>query len=298
MKQNKLNIIIDTDIGFDLDDTWALLYAIKCDKFDVKLISISDGELDYKTKLTAKLLELCGRVDIPIAVGRATDGSVYPQKEFVKDYNLDNYKGKIYNNYKEAYEEVLSKDKCDIIALSPMTSLKDVIDLIRIKKCHIYAMMGSVYIGHRGKVGAIPEYNVEMDIKGAQIILNNCYKLTMFPLDCCGMFIMRSDNYMKVRNSESNMSKILMENYDLWLKYFPRANLEFDIDKSSNILFDLSTLAYLTHLDCFRSKKLKICVDDKGYTKVDKKGRRIKVVLETLNMDKIFSDVSDIYVNN
>lgn len=295
---NPIKIIIDTDIGFDLDDTWAILYAIKSKNFDVKLISISDGDLDYKVKLTAKLLKLCNREDIPIAIGKSLFETVYPQKDYVKDFDLKTYKGKIYQDYRTAYEEILKKDYCDIIELSPMSSIQDVTDIIERYGCKIYAMMGSVYYEHRGRKGIIPEYNVVSSVEGAQKVFKCSNEIYMFPLDSCGMFIMNHEIYSKMMKVKSPVIDDLKENYLLWLKNFPHASEEFAIDKTSNILFDLSTFTYLVHPDCFEIKEMRITIDNEGYTKIDNdNGKLVKVATRTIDLDKIMNEVKDVLIS-
>ena len=288
-------VIIDTDIGFDLDDTWAILFAIKCKEFDVKLISISDGDLDYKTKLTAKLLQLCNRVDIPIAIGKSLYDTVCPQKDYVEGFDLNKYPGKIYQNYRDAYQEVLEKDNCDIVELSPMSSIQDVSDIIEKYHCKIYAMMGSINYEHRGQKGTIPEYNVEACINGAQKIFKNSNEFTMLPLDACGTFIMNKDIYNELMRKNTPVVNAIKVNYELWLNNFPHAKEEFSIDNTSSILFDLSTFAYMLYPDCFKAKEMNITIDDKGYTKVDDvSGKRINVVTETIKLDEIMDKVAKV----
>ena len=58
-------VILDTDIGDDFDDTWALLFLLKSPQFDVKLVTTSCGRAEYRAKVIAKLLTVAKRTDIP-----------------------------------------------------------------------------------------------------------------------------------------------------------------------------------------------------------------------------------------
>ena len=69
MPSKKIPVILDTDIGFDIDDTWALGLLLKCPELDVKLITTSSDNTPIKAKLVAKFLEIVGRTDIPIGIG-------------------------------------------------------------------------------------------------------------------------------------------------------------------------------------------------------------------------------------
>jgi len=65
----KIPVILDTDIGFDIDDLWALVMILKSPELDIKLITTDTGDTYYRAKLVAKTLEIANRTDIPIGVG-------------------------------------------------------------------------------------------------------------------------------------------------------------------------------------------------------------------------------------
>ncbi|MFW9880600.1 MAG: nucleoside hydrolase, partial [Candidatus Thorarchaeota archaeon] len=69
MKLNKIPVILDSDIGLDIDDTWALGLLLKCPELDVKLISTVSRNTHIKTRLVAKFLEIANRTDIPLGIG-------------------------------------------------------------------------------------------------------------------------------------------------------------------------------------------------------------------------------------
>ena len=50
--------VLDTDIGHDVDDVWALAFLLRCPELDVKLITTSTGDTVYRARLVAKILEL------------------------------------------------------------------------------------------------------------------------------------------------------------------------------------------------------------------------------------------------
>ena len=62
-------VILDTDIGDDVDDTWALLMLLRMPELDLKLAVSDYGNAIYRCRLLAKLLQLTGRTDVPIGVG-------------------------------------------------------------------------------------------------------------------------------------------------------------------------------------------------------------------------------------
>jgi hypothetical protein len=49
-------VILDTDIGDDIDDTWALGLLLQSPEFDVRLVVGDQGKNLYRAKLIAKFL--------------------------------------------------------------------------------------------------------------------------------------------------------------------------------------------------------------------------------------------------
>jgi len=64
-----MKLIIDTDIGSDIDDALAIAYAVRSG-YDIPLITTVHGKPELRAKAAKKLVDLLG-VDIPIAIGEA-----------------------------------------------------------------------------------------------------------------------------------------------------------------------------------------------------------------------------------
>ena len=61
--------IIDTDIGDDIDDAFALALALSSPEIEVKAITTVYGDVYKRGMLASRLLSAMGREDIPIALG-------------------------------------------------------------------------------------------------------------------------------------------------------------------------------------------------------------------------------------
>src|SRR4051794_26657939 len=68
-RDSRIPVILDTDIGDDIDDTWAVAMLLKSPQFDVKLITTTNGKAEYRARLLAKLLTAGDRTNIPIGLG-------------------------------------------------------------------------------------------------------------------------------------------------------------------------------------------------------------------------------------
>src|SRR5689334_11069029 len=65
-------IIIDTDIGDDIDDAFAVALALKSPELRLLGISTTFGDTEARAKIVDRLLGEAGRQDIPVAVGVPT----------------------------------------------------------------------------------------------------------------------------------------------------------------------------------------------------------------------------------
>ena len=64
-------MIIDTDIGTDIDDAYALLLALASPELDIRGITLVHGKVDIRARIALKLLKLAGREDIPVIPGES-----------------------------------------------------------------------------------------------------------------------------------------------------------------------------------------------------------------------------------
>src|SRR5216684_9240803 len=65
-------VIIDTDIGDDVDDAFAVALALHSPEVQILGITTAFGDTETRAKLVDRMLGEAGRVDIPVAVGKAT----------------------------------------------------------------------------------------------------------------------------------------------------------------------------------------------------------------------------------
>lgn len=260
-------IIIDTDIGEDIDDLWALVLLLSTDSYDIKLISITQGNVEYKVNLVAKILSTLNK-NIPIAKGVSTSPYITPQEKWLKHFSLKKYTGKIYNTYYEAYKDVLSADDCTIISLAPFTSLVSVLPLIKKNNTKIISMAGSIYKGYFGKNTPDAECNIISDIEAAKKIISSNLDLTLLPLDVCHNIIIDGEHYKLIKESKNIYASIVMENYNLWQKEYEGGAKKFDLNLSSSILYDLAPVWYLMFPQNFDVVNIPISINEQGFTQV------------------------------
>jgi purine nucleosidase len=62
-------LVLDTDIGTDVDDALALAFALRHPDIDLRAVTTVSGDPALRARLAAKLLRLAGRDDVEVAAG-------------------------------------------------------------------------------------------------------------------------------------------------------------------------------------------------------------------------------------
>ncbi len=292
----KIPIIYDSDIGDDIDDTWALCLLLKSPEFDVKLVVGDQGRTDYRTKLFAKLLETAKRTDIPIGVGldqgRKGAGG---QRDWVADYDLKSYPGTIHEDGVQAIIDTImnSSKPIILIAVGPLPNIRAALKRQPkiAEKARFVGMHGSVRKGYDGSQEIAAEYNVRSDAKACQVTLSAPWDITITPLDTCGIVSLRGEKFAAVRDCKDPLTKALIENYYLWAENTPwYAKHKNKAKQQSSTLYDTVAVYLAFAQDLCKMETLSIRVTDDGKTVVDDSAKQMRVATEWKNLGK-FEDL-------
>lgn len=278
----RIPVIFDTDIGIDIDDTWALAMMLKSPELDVKLVVSDTGDTIYRSKIIAKMLEVAGRTDVPVGVGkRFEEERESPQRAWVEDYNLGDYPGTVLEDGVGAIVDTImnSPDPVTLICIGPVPNIGDALDREPriVENARFVGMHGSVYKGYDGSDKISAECNVVKHTSSCQKVFTADWNITITPLDTCGLVVLQGEEYQTVRRCSDPLIQALVENYRLWLEHFGQSD-EFDV--RSSILFD-TVAVYLAFSDkLLVMKHLGIRVTDDGYTVPYQKAKHMNVAVD------------------
>jgi len=280
-------VILATDIGDDIDDTWALGFLLKCPELDLRLVLTEYGKARYRAKLLGKFLQNTGHGHVPIGVGP----DVGPQGEggqatWVKDYDLGGYPGKVHADGVQALIETIlhSPRPVTLIAVGPMPNVAAALarEPRIARHTRLVAMAGSVRVGYDGGTPPSAEWNVKADVPAARRVLAGGWPVTITPLDTCGLVRLEGEQYRAVREATNPVAATVIQNYRIWCAsgQDPRA-----ADTHSSTLFDTVAvyLAFSQQLCAMESMNLR--VDDDGFTRLDPGGKRMRVAAHWKNLD-------------
>tara|TARA_B100001123_G_scaffold447833_1_gene606642 strand:+ start:1748 stop:2758 length:1011 start_codon:yes stop_codon:yes gene_type:complete len=289
-------VIFDTDIGNDIDDTWALLQLICSPELETKLIVTATGDTELRAKVTAKYLQVAGKTDIPIGIGVRGEGGVDNQKPWVEGYELSEYPGPIFEDGIQAMIDVIraSDEIVTLLVVGPATNIKVILERAPeiASKCKFIGMHGSVNVGYDGSTTPSSEYNVRADIPAFQSVLNaDWHSLEITPLDSCGDIVLGGERYQKLIQSDDPALVALFENYKIFSELVTWIKVDY-FDIKSTTLFDCVAVYMAYSQDHLLYEKIPLVVDDQGMTLHYPGGTNVRVATGWRNQDAFYEHLT------
>jgi inosine-uridine nucleoside N-ribohydrolase len=256
-------IIIDTDIGDDVDDAFALALALRSPELEILGVMTGFGDTETRARIADRMLTEAGRADIPVTAGipsatknpmsqrryaesrPATKTAHPPAVDFLFE-QIRRYPGQI-----------------TLIAIGPLINIGAAIDrdpatFRKLKR--VVLMGGSVKRGY-GDVGYTapappqPEWNILNDIPSAQKLFAAGVPVAMMPLDSTQL---KLDEVKRafLFSQGTPITDALTILYHLWGQETPT-------------LFDPMTIAYAVNPALCPVQPMHIRVDEEGFTRVE-----------------------------
>lgn len=271
----RVKVLLDTDIGTDIDDAWALGLLLASPDVDLVGVTISDGDTAARAKVAAKLLHRTGHAAVPLAVGHATPppDSVDYQFTWAEDFTaLQPLRTAAADFIVETLRR--SPGEITLIAVGPLQNIADAVrkepELGRLAK-RIVLMSGSIG-GNAWSPTPFAEWNVVRAIEDAQLVYSRL-PLTIVPLDATSYIKLETHERARLVKHPAALTRALEALYRLWLAA---------PDQRMTLHDQLAIAEMLRPGEFFgRCTPMPIRVDEKGYTRVDAAaGRPVTVCLE------------------
>lgn len=253
-------VIIDTDIGDDIDDAFALALAERSPEFRILGITTAFGDTTLRAQLASRFLSATGFGNIPVTAGVATP----PKTKFTQAvYAESGDKSKIQHASGPDFllDEIRKNPgQITLIAIGPQTNLAAAIDkdpatFRKLKR--IVMMGGSVDRGYDDHAHADPEWNILCDIPAARKVFASGVPIYVMPLDAT---ILRFDQarLAKLFDSHTPLSEQLQILYSEW---------SAATKQTTPTLFDPMAVAYAVTPSLCPTTPLHLTIDDQGYTR-------------------------------
>lgn len=286
-------VIIVTDIGTDIDDSWAISLALRSPELEVELILADSTDARYRATVTAKLLQAAGRSDIPIAIG---DDHPSPNNEtktllsWIEGFDLKKYPGRVYEDGVAALIDFVRKSTRSptIVAIGPVPSLARALSQAPdiAERCRFVGMYGSFDVGYGGGPPSA-EFNVKLDPGALRKVLGARWQdVLLTPLDTCGLVGLSGERYHAIWSATSDpLLRSLISSYCV---FAPRQNwmaCDYFTTRSST-LFDCVAVYLAYSEDLVVTEPIAYAITDDGFTRRAPGGPlRARVAIRWKNLD-------------
>jgi purine nucleosidase len=274
-------IIIDTDIGDDVDDAFAVALALRSPELQILGISTTFGDTEARARLLDRFLGETGHQDIPVAVGDATQTSS-PMTQ--RRYSDGNHYAK--GSHPKAVDFILEQicaypGQLTLVAIGPLMNIGALIDKdpSTFRKLRRIVMMGGSIergygdLGYEKPRGPEAEWNIRNDIPSARKLFEAGVPIYMMPLDSTQL---KLDEVKRgvLFVAGTPLTDALTLLYHGWGQQTPT-------------LFDAMTIAYIDDPSLCPVKPMHIAVDDRGFTRATAGTPNAQVCLNS-NSDDFF----------
>lgn len=265
----KYNIILDTDIGDDIDDAFALSLALRSPEINILGITTVFKNVYLRSKIAKHMVNLANRADIEVYLG--IDKPL--KSEIIRwDYETEDHNGKIkirhYTdemkdariNQMPAVDFILktideNPNGVTIVAIGPLTNLakaylKNPNTFLKVKE--IIMMAGQLK-------GTYPEWNIKVDVDAAKIILGLNIPIKMVGLDVTTQCKLDDETIEKFSKLPDLMDKLTYKMLNIWL----------NDNKKQPTFHDPLTIATMINDCChFEPYEIKIITNGEDYGKM------------------------------
>jgi purine nucleosidase len=268
-------VIIDTDIGDDVDDAFALALAVKSPELQILGITTAFGDTEARAKIVDRFLGEVGRPEIPVLAGKPTAPKALLNQRL---YGEGGHFAKA--SHADAVDFLLEQirrhpGEITLIAIGPLMNVgaaidKDAATFRKLKQ--VILMGGCIHrgygdLGYTAAVGAMAEWNILNDIPSAQKLFGAGVPLFVMPLDSTQL---KMDEVKRafLFGQSTPVTDALTLLYHEWGQETPT-------------LFDPMTLAYLLKPELCPVKPMRLRVDEKGFTRVEEGPANAQVCLDS-----------------
>lgn len=277
-------VILDTDIGDDIDDAYALALALQSPKqVDLLGVTTAWGNTTLRARLVQRFLNVTGHHGIPVTAGPQTHPTAtFSQAHWAEEQPLavDGYPSAIRFMIREIHRY---PHQITLVAIAPYSNLgalihRDPAAFHHLKR--VVLMGGSIHrgygdLGYRPSHGPSAEYNVAMDIPASQALFTAGVPIYMMPLDATQL---KLDEVMRpiLFSAGTPITNTLATLTNEWLN---------STQQSTPTLYDAMAMAYVIKPSLCTTTPLHITVTNKGFTRVTPGKPNANVCLQSNSSD-------------
>lgn len=269
-------VLLDTDIGTNVDDLVALVLCLKSGAVKLEGVTTVSGDVDTRARIALRVLHLCRAGPIPVATGSSeplTAGRRFRWAGYEGEgiLSAEDRRGQpLCGDAVELMATKLREDKGEIklVAIGPLTNvaraLKREPPLVHQVK-ELVLMGGSLSPPHE-------EYNIMSDPEAARLVFASGMPITMVGLNVTGKVLLGKEEVNRIREAGGTVAELVADQVERYLKYK-------GVEQTP--MHDPLALAVAIDRSLVRTEKMNITLTAEGRTVPGEKGNQaIDVCLE------------------
>lgn len=253
-------IVVDTDVGDDVDDAFAIDLALSSPELEILGLSSAWGDTALRARMLDRMLCETGRTEVPVHAGVPTKSTTpFSQAPWAR--------AGAEHPHGDAVAFLLQQIKAHpgeitLLALGPLTNIGTAIDrdpatFRRLRR--VILMGGSIHRGY-GAPGTPPEpeYNLARDPVSAQKLLRSGVPVFLLPLDSTQLPFDQEK-----RSSLASISTPMTDTLQVLVNEWSRSTRQ-----DSPTLYDAVAAAYAIDSTTCPMTPLHLEIDEKGMTRL------------------------------
>jgi inosine-uridine nucleoside N-ribohydrolase len=257
-------VILDTDIGDDIDDAFALALILRSPELRLLGVGTAFGDTELRARLVDRYLAAIGRHDIPVLAGVVTTTTnQFTQAAYARQAPDRKHADAVAFLLQQIR---LHPNQITLIAIGPLFNVQAAIerDPATFRKLkRVVIMGGSVYQGYETKdrdrnTPPSPEWNILCDPAGAKALFASGVPVFVMPLDATQIHLENSALAALLAHG-SPLTDQLTLLYHQWTGA--------DSPSRSPTLYDPVAVTYAFRPDLCQATPMRLDVNDIGFTK-------------------------------
>lgn len=256
-----IRLILDTDIGSDIDDAWALALCLASQEIELLGVTLVHADLETRAKIALKMLKLAKRAQTPVYKGLSKPLTRYAQVYWGghegDETDFSDIEGlSVPDGAVDFILDTVQRFPNEVVVcpVGPLTNIGEAIrrkpDVMRgVKRLVI---MGSTFEGE-GEDAAATEHNVRVDSDATRIVFES-----MIPATVVGLNVTR-----KVLIREEDLKSIESSAFGRYLAHMTRGYYRV-IGREQTCMHDPLTVATLLDPGVVRTERMSARVLDGG----------------------------------
>jgi purine nucleosidase len=217
-------VLIDTDIGDDIDDALALALALRSPEIELKGVTTVFGDTQKRAHLAAHILRVFRREDISVAAGQQMPlllrhrPSGVPQAAIL-DTCVTTPELSPYSSPELIIQTAMAhQGHLTLLCLGPLTNVAIALTI----EPHLFTAIRSIVMIGGTSSFPLPEWNVRSDAMAAQIVLAAGVPVTLLGWNVTKRCQLRESDIERLRYESSPQTRLLSQLIAVWQRHRPR----------------------------------------------------------------------------